>query len=384
MSEEQPAPLVQCPNCGHQVPGGEYCGHCGVSMTAGDSRGRRHSYAASPSESVYHVGLATTLFPHLARGRGAMFSWSLVGGVVVLVALVAFNLFAAAAAVAVLLLPVLYLMYLYEARVYADRPWLVLALAFVLPLLLGVAVSALLGTLISGLAFQGDRSLLLVLELIVAPLVTLVATVAGPLLLLTRPSFHEVLDAVAFGAASGLAFSLGATAVALWPLLTGSVVSDGVPAQWVLLLLRHGILLPLVNMAATSLLAAAVWLLGRRRRIRLDDRWLWSPPAIVAIAVVARIAAAAIGLVPRLLVDVLGILVLVSLLFLYLRLVVHNALLEQGLELEIGEPSPCPECHRVVPVMLFCPACGVARAATPKPAGARRGPAPASGPARSG
>jgi hypothetical protein len=353
-------------------------------LTAGDARGRRHSYAASPSESVYHIGLATTLFPHLAKGRGAMFSWSLLGGVVALVALVAFNLFAAASAVAVLLLPVLYLMYLYEARVYADRPWLVLVLAFVLPLLLGAAVSALLGTLISGLAFQAERTQLLALELVVAPLVTLVATLAGPLLLLSRPTFHEVLDAVAFGAASGLAFSLGATVVAVWPLLTGRIVSDGVPAQWVLLLLRQGILLPLVNMATASLLAAAVWLFRRRRRIRLDDRWLWSPPAIVAVAVVARVAAAAVGLVPRLLIDVLGILVLVFLLFLYLRLVVHNALLEEGLELEIGEASPCPECHRVVPAMRFCPACGVARAATPKPAAARRGPAPASGPARSG
>src|SRR2546423_693834 len=196
-----------------------------------------------------------------------MFSWSMLGVVVVLVAIVALNLFAAASVVAVLLLPVLYLMYLYEARVYADRPWLVLVLAFVLPLFLGAAVSALLGTLISGLAFQAERTQLLALELVVAPLVTLVATLAGPLLLLSRPTFHEVLDAVAFGAASGLAFSLGATVVAVWPLLTGRIVSDGVPAQWVLLLLRQGILLPLVNMATASLLAAAVWLFRRRRRI---------------------------------------------------------------------------------------------------------------------
>src|SRR5919109_2553088 len=126
------APLVDCHNCGHRVPAGAYCGHCGASMTDGDPRGRRHSYAASPTESVFHLGLASSLFPHLPRGADSLFTWSLLGGVLVMVALVAFNLFAAAAAVAVLLLPVLYLMYLYEARVYADRPRLVLALAFLL------------------------------------------------------------------------------------------------------------------------------------------------------------------------------------------------------------------------------------------------------------
>jgi hypothetical protein len=384
VGEENTAALVECSNCGRRVPAGAFCGHCGVSLTAGDTLGRRHSYAASPTESVYHVGLASTLFPHLPRGRGSIFTWSLLGGVLVLVALVAFNLFAAAAAVAVLLLPVLYLLYLYEARVYADRPWLVLALAFALPLALGAILSAFLGALITGLAFQGERSLLLLMELVVAPLVTLAAILAGPLVLLTRPTFHEVLDAASFGAASGLAFSLGAGAVAVWPLLVGGVASEGVPAQWALLLVRQGILLPLVNMAIGSLLSTAAWLYSHRERSRLVEHWLWSPPVIAIVAVAARMAAAALGLVPRLLIHVLGIVVVLFLLFLFLRLVVHNALLEEGLELEIGESSPCPECHRVVPTMLFCPACGVARSATPKPAGARRGPAPAPRPTGTG
>lgn len=382
MSDVETGTLVECANCRHRVPAGTYCGHCGAALTDGDPRGRRHSYAASPTESVYHLGLASTLFPHLPRGRGAIFTWSLLGGVLATVALVAFNFFAAAAAVAVLILPVLYLLYLYEARVYADEPWLVLALAFLLPLVLGAAVTAILGAVVSSLVFQGDRQLVLVLELVVEPLLTLISIVIGPLLLLTRPNFDEVLDMVTFGAASGLAFSLGAAAVAVSPLLTGRVWSEGVPAQWALLLLRHGILLPLVNMAIASLLSAAAWLYSRRQRSRLDDRWLWSPPLIVAAAVLARIAVAALGLTPRLLVHVLGIVVIIVVLFIYLRLVVHNALLEQGLELEIGEVSPCPECHRMVPAMLFCPACGVARSATPKPAGPGRGRGPATQPVR--
>jgi hypothetical protein len=223
------------------------------------AKGRRHAYAAAPAESVYHVGLATTLFPHLARRGSAMFAWCALTGVLVVFVLVALNLFASAAAVAVLLLPVLYLLYLYEARVYGDRPWSVLALVFVLPLALGVLMDVFLGGVITSLALLGDRSLLLVLEILLWPLLALAATIAGPALLLGRSAFEEVLDAVALGASSGLAFNLGVSAVAVWPLLAGPVVSEGVPAQWMLLLLRQGVLMAFVNMAAASLLSAAIW-----------------------------------------------------------------------------------------------------------------------------
>jgi hypothetical protein len=50
-------------------------------------------------------------------------------------------------------------------------------------------------------------------------------------------------------------------------------------------------------------------------------------------------------------------------LLVYMRLVIHQALLAEGAAHEIGPDAACPECHRIVPTMLFCPACGVARAA---------------------
>jgi len=53
-------------------------------------------------------------------------------------------------------------------------------------------------------------------------------------------------------------------------------------------------------------------------------------------------------------------------LLLFLRLAIHEALLVEGAEHEIGPDSPCPECHRMVPTMAFCPACGAARAAGSK------------------
>ena len=53
-------------------------------------------------------------------------------------------------------------------------------------------------------------------------------------------------------------------------------------------------------------------------------------------------------------------------LLLYVRLVIHQALLVEGAEHEIGPDTPCPECHRMVPTMAFCPSCGAARAAGTK------------------
>ncbi|MFI5168691.1 MAG: hypothetical protein ACHQQS_18970, partial [Thermoanaerobaculales bacterium] len=60
-------------------------------------------------------------------------------------------------------------------------------------------------------------------------------------------------------------------------------------------------------------------------------------------------------------------------LLLYVRLVIHQALLVEGAEHEIGTDAPCPECHRIVPTMAFCPSCGAARAAGTKQGRTRGG-----------
>ena len=62
----------------------------------------------------------------------------------------------------------------------------------------------------------------------------------------------------------------------------------------------------------------------------------------------------------------LVLVVAVAALLLYVRLVIHESLLVEGAEHEIGPDSMCPECHRIVPTMAFCPACGAARSASAK------------------
>ena len=72
-------PLVHCPHCGMTVPEGDFCGHCGAHLTSA-STSRRHAFAAVPSESVAHLSIITTLFPHLPHRRGGAFRWALLGG----------------------------------------------------------------------------------------------------------------------------------------------------------------------------------------------------------------------------------------------------------------------------------------------------------------
>jgi len=70
--------------------------------------------------------------------------------------------------------------------------------------------------------------------------------------------------------------------------------------------------------------------------------------------------------VPELVAQVLVWALAAVALMLYVRQVIHQALLAEGSLHEIGPDSQCPECHRLVPTMAFCPNCGAARAAAPR------------------
>jgi rRNA maturation endonuclease Nob1 len=70
--------------------------------------------------------------------------------------------------------------------------------------------------------------------------------------------------------------------------------------------------------------------------------------------------------VPELVAQVLVWALAAVALMLYVRQVIHQALLAEGSVHEIGPDSQCPECHRLVPTMAFCPNCGAARAAAPR------------------
>ena len=359
-------PLVTCPHCGMTVPAGNFCGHCGAHLTSASTT-RRHAFAAVPAERVAHLSIISTLFPHLPHRRGGAFRWALLAGGAVVLILAVLHLFAPATIAATLLLPVLYLLYLYEVEVYEDEPWLVIGATMVTGAVLGYAFTSLSGRAVSVLNLTGDRENAFVLAGVAIPIIAQLLMLAGPLFLYAfRGRFREPLDGVTFGAASALGFTLTSSLTKFWPAITGPLVSGGDPIDWSLRLLQVGILVALINANTTALVAAALWL-HRYDRRRISRPWASS---ILATLVVAFGAHVVIGMLtfalPNVATEVLIRLVAALALLLYVRLVVHQALLVEGVEHEIGPDSQCPECHRIVPTMVFCPSCGAARAAATK------------------
>jgi len=359
-------PLVTCPHCGSLVPAGEFCGHCGAHLTEGNVR-RTHAFAAVPSERVAHLSIITTLFPHLPHRSGQPFRVALIAGVALVIALAALHLFALATVAAVLVLPLLYLIYLYEVEIYETEPWLVIGATMVVGAALGALFANLAGGALSGLLLTGDRDTGFVLAGIAIPVIAQALMLAGPLFLFAfRSRFREPLDGLAFGAASALGFSLGSSLVRFWPLLAGPLVASGSSVDWALRLTRAGLLVALVNASTTALVTAAIWLhrYDRRRAGRPVQSTILVA-AIVAFGV--QIAIAIIGFLAQdLVVDLATLGVAAVALLLYVRRVIHDSLMVEGAEHEIGPDATCPECHHIVPTMAFCPSCGAARTASSK------------------
>ena len=364
-SEGRP-PLVTCPHCDSIVPSGDFCGHCGAQIATGSVR-RTNAYTAVPTQRVAHLAILSTLFPHLPRRGAGPFRIALVAGAALVALLAGMHLFAPATGAAVLVLPVLYLMYLYEVEVYESEPWLVLGATIVAGAVLGLAFANLTGGPLSELALTGDRETAFVLAGVAIPVVAQLLMLAGPLFLyLARDRFWEPLDGLTFGAASALGFTLTSSLTALWPVLVGPLVADGSPIDWGLRLARAALLVALINACTTAVVAASIWL-HRYDRRRTTRPWTSSILAALVVAFAVQVAAGVTGFfVDDLVFDVVILAVIAAALLLYLRLVIHDALLVEGAEHEIGPDGPCPECHRLVPAMAFCPACGAARAAAPK------------------
>ena len=366
MTDQAEGPsLVTCPHCGSSVPSGDFCGHCGAHLTIGTRR--TNAYTAVPAERVAHLSIISTLFPALPHRRSGPFRVALVAGGAVVVMLAALHLFAPATAAAVFVLPVLYLLYLYEVEIYEDEPWLVVGATMVIGAVLGIVFTSVTGGALAQLILTGDRDASFGLAAVAIPVLAQALMLGGPLLLyIIRGRFREPLDGLTFGAASALGFTLASSLTAFWPLFAGPLVAAGSPLDWGLRLTRAGLFVSLINACTTALVTAALWL-HRYDRRQAGRRWHSSILFALVVAFGVQIALGVMAfLVDDLIVDFVILAATTAVLLLYVRLVIHDALLVEGVEHEIGLDAPCPECHRVVPTMAFCPSCGAARAAAPK------------------
>ena len=353
----------ECPHCGREVPVGAFCGNCGASLTAPPGSGRLHSYAASPGEHVALPAVITTLFPHLPHRHASVFREALGIGVLIVILLAALRLYTSALIASAVLLPLLYVLYLYEVEVYEEQPIGVLAATFLVGAALGTGY-ALVTAHFAAVTLSGTvRGPFL--TGVVQPVIAQLLMIAGPLLLLSRAQFDETLDGLTFGVTSALGFTLATVLTGYWHTFTVPLVGEGgVSTDLVLRVLRAGILVAIVNSCTTGTITAMLWQERRGRPARRRGGAWRRLNAAIFVAFAAQIA---LGLISYYIGSLLGLVLLwafaAALLLIWLRVLLHHALLDEATDIGVGPLSPCPECHRLVPTMNFCPMCGVHRQA---------------------
>jgi hypothetical protein len=387
LTEPDDPAVVTCRNCGAEVPGGRFCVRCGepqatrggdpVPPAASTVRRRMGAFAASPSERVLGPSLVSTLFPRLPRSQLGTFRIGLALGIGLVGGLTLAGLYPVALGVAAAIVPALIVVYVYAIDVYEDEP-----LAFLgLTMLWGVVAGGLFGSLSSGLATvtpgvpvtPGDA----LLRGVALPLIGAAIALVGPLLLVRRREFNDVLDGVTFGAAAGSAFLGAQTLAGAADLLSGGLRPVGSADTWLVQLLTVGVAQPIISAAVAAIVAGTIWL-----RIRAPERdrralgRLGDP--LVAIALGASLLVAAglgrtlLGSVPAL----LWLVVVAILGLIWMRVLIHLGLMEEAAEIGIGPPIACPECGATTPYHTFCIDCGIALRALPR----GRRPSPAAPP----
>ena len=363
---------MRCDHCANDVPDGVFCTRCGAHQgTTGEvknAKTRPHRYAAHPSEHVVQPSVFTTLFPHLGHQKIHEFRWAFAVGIGGILVLYIAGLITAAILVATFLVPVLYLIYLYEAQVYRDEPALVLGFTIGGGAVLGLVLTLIERALFNPYANIGNplrnAGLSIGALLFVGLLVPVVQEALKPLPALFLPNrvdFPETVDGLVFGIAAGLGFSVAESLVAFSSALANLPVHLA-PGNWIFDLTTLAVFQPLLQGSATGIIVAAVW---RYRRGRLGQREL----AGVAVAIGAHVAfALGTQVLKDALVAQLFILawqaLLVGALLIYVRYLLHHALLEEAAHMGYAE-TVCPNCHMHIVASGFCPNCGMALTAAP-------------------
>jgi len=356
---------VTCDHCCKQVPDAVFCTNCGAHQgLAGDAiaaQERPQHFAAHPGEHVSQPSVLSTLFPHLGHQKLHEFRWAFIVGAAAIVVLVATGLIVAALLVSIFLVPTLYLVYLYEAQVYRNEPALVLGATLVGGIILGLVVTILADHII-GISLRtstgpilGYTVLLPIIQLIVMPLPALV--------LRTRPQFSETIDGLVFGVAAGLGFSIAEGLVNYSRVIADEGVRTS-SASWIYPMVSLAVLVPLVHGSTAGAIAATLWRPSRRGSARWVS-YFGIPMAL--IAVVAFYAGGQIlvsnDTAPLVVLIFQGAIVLSVIV--YIRHLVHHALLEEGRDLGY-RAIVCAHCHHHVMAAGFCPSCGAALAASPR------------------
>jgi hypothetical protein len=363
---------VRCDHCTHDVPDGVFCTRCGANQGTtgefGNAKTREHRYAAHPAEHMAQPSVFTTLFPHLGHHKVHEFRWAFMAGLGGILVLYLAGLITAAILVAAFLVPVLYLIYLYEAQVYRDEPAIVLGFTLGGGIVVGIVLTVFERIVYNPFQYNGNplsnAGVSVGGLLIVGLLLPVMQEALKPLpafFLPNRADFPETVDGLVFGVAAGLGFSLAEALIGFGNALA-TLPAHVTPGNWIYDLATLAVFQPLLQGSATGMIVATIW---RYRRGRLGGRELGG----VAMAVIAHIAfSAGTQLMKETSVNALFILIwqaaIVGALLIYIRYVLHYALLEEAANMGFAE-TVCASCHMHIVAAGFCPNCGMALTAAP-------------------
>ena len=363
---------MRCDHCSHDVPDGVFCTRCGAhqgtTQEFGNAKTREHRYAAHPGEHVAQPSVFTTIFPHLGHHKIHEFRWAFIAGLAGILVLYLAGLISAAILLSAFLVPVLYLIYLYEAQVYRDEPAIVLGFTLGGGIVIGIVATVFERIIYNPFQYAANPFTNAGVNigglLIVGLLLPVVQEALKPLpayFLPKRADFPETVDGLVFGIAAGLGFSLAQALIGFSEVLAG-LPAHVEPGNWIYDLTTLAVFQPLLQGSATGMIVAAIW---RWRRGRLAGREIGA----VAMAVIAHIAfAGGTQLMKETSVSPLFILVwqgaIVGALLIYIRYLLHHALLEEAAHMGYAE-TVCPNCHMHIIASGFCPNCGMALTASP-------------------
>jgi hypothetical protein len=329
---------------------------------------REHNYAAHPGEHVAQPSVFTTLFPHLGQHKIHEFRWAFIAGLAGVLVLYLAGLITAAILVSAFLIPVLYLIYLYEAQVYRDEPATILGFTIGGGIIVGIVVTILGRAIynpfdytINPLGHAGISIGALLIVGLIMPAVQEVLKAVPAYFLPNRAEYPETIDGLVFGVAAGLGFSLAEGLIGFSSALT-SLPAHVAPGNWIYDLTTLAVLQPLLQGSATGMVVATIW---RYRRGRLAGREIGG----VAMAVIAHIAFSGgtllmkdTSVVPLMI--LIWQAVVVGALLIYVRYLLHHALMEEAAHMGFAE-TVCASCHTHIVASGFCPNCGMALTAAP-------------------
>lgn len=362
---------MECQRCGRSSEEAAFCTWCGTRQGAEkpSAAGRRGDrFAAHPGEVVLQPSVLTTIFPHLGRQRVGEFEWALLVGLGLIVLLYFTGFIAAAILMAAVLVPILYVMYLYDARVYRDAPIPVLGWTLGAGAVLGVIVTVAIDSiapatpLVRSSPFGPSIDMTGFLIFLVGVPILIEILKPLPTLILRRSNaFPESIDGLVFGIAAGLGYAAAETIVHTASVIASGGV-NGVSGNWIYELATIAIFTPLLHGSTTGLIVAALWRRG-------DGMGLLGIGGVAA-ALLGHIAFAVgselLGGTGQPQLIVLGWqAIVVAALLLAVRLTLHKALLEEAADLGLTT-FDCPNCDSHVTAAGFCPVCGMALRAAPR------------------